>query len=159
MPILTRSGRVVIAESIASRPLHLAWGLGDGAWNSPPTESLDATELTDEVGRRTVTEVGFVVPDNAGDIVLPTGTFSRSVTPTNHLYCRTAFDFADASSAVIREIGLFSGTTVVDGLPPGKNYFLPSEIDNPGRLLHLENMVPIYRSPAIRPSFEIVITF
>lgn len=159
MPILTRSGRVVIAESIASRPLHLAWGLGDGAWSSPPAESLDATELTDEVGRRTVTEVGFVVPDNAGDIVLPTGTFSRSVTPTNHLYCRTAFDFADASSAVIREIGLFSGTTVVDGLPPGKNYFLPSEIDNPGRLLHLENMVPIYRSPAIRPSFEIVITF
>lgn len=159
MPILTRSGRVVIAESIASRPLHLAWGLGDGAWASPPAESLDATELTEEVGRRIVTEVGFVVPDNAGDIVLPTGTFSRSVTPTNHLYCRTAFDFADASSAVIREIGLFSGTTVVDGLPPGKNYFLPSEIDNPGRLLHLENMVPIYRSPAIRPSFEIVITF
>lgn len=159
MPILTRQGRVVIAESIAARPLHLAWGVGDGAWNAPPSESLDATALMSEVGRRTATEVGFVVPDTAGEIVLPTGTFTRSITPTNHLYCRIAFDFADAPSSVIREVGLFSNTQVVAGLPLGQNYFLPAEVASPGRLLHLENLVPIYRSPSIRPSFEIVITF
>lgn len=159
MPILTSTGRVVIAESISLRPIHLAWGLGDGAWTSPPAEALGATALINEIGRRKVTEVGFVVPDIAGEIVLPTGTFTRSLTPTNHLYCRTEFDFADASSSVIREIGLFVGTTVVGGLPPGQNYFTPAQIATPGKILHLENLAPIYRSSAIRPSFEVVITF
>lgn len=159
MPILTKSGRVVIAESIAVRPLHLAWGAGDGAWITPPAEDVNATALEDEVGRRTATEVAYVVADVAGDIVLPTGTFSRSLTPTNNLYVRTAFDFADASSSVIREIGIFVGSTMVGGLPGGQQYFIPAEVATPGRLLHTENLGPIYRSPAIRESFEVVITF
>lgn len=159
MPILPSSGRIVIAESIAARPLHLAWGAGDGDWLTAPSEDSSATALQDEVARRIATEVAFVVPDPDGDIVLTTGKFSRSVEPTNNLYVRTAFDFADASSTVIREIGLFSGTVTDSGLPPGQQYFLPAEVTDPGRLLHLENLVPIYRSPAIRESFEVVITF
>lgn len=159
MPILTKSGRVVIAESVGARPLHLAWGTGDGAWVTPPSEDVNATELQDEVARRTASEITFVVPDVAGDIVLPTGTFSRSVTPTNHLYVRTSFDFADAASTVIREIGIFSNTETDPGLPAGQKYFTPAEVVSPGRLLHLENLAPIYRSPAIRESFEVVITF
>ena len=159
MPILTKSGRVVIAESIAARPLHLAWGSGDGVWTVPPSESTNATALISEVGRRLATEVAFVVSDVAGDIVLPTGTFSRSVTPTHHLYVRAADGFADASSSVIRQIGIFSNTETNPALPPGQQYFLPADIVDPGRLLHLENLGPIYRSPAIRESFEVVITF
>lgn len=159
MPILTKSGRVVIAESIAARPLHLAWGTGDGAWLTPPSESVNATGLQSEIGRRVASEVAYVVPDENGDIVLPNGKFSRSGTPTNHLYVRTSFNFVDASSSVIREIGLFSGTVAQSGLPDGQQYFTPGEISSPGRLLHLENLAPIYRSPAIRPSFEVVVTF
>lgn len=159
MPILTTSGRVVIAESIAERPVHLAWGTGDGAWVSPPSEDAAATELLNEIGRREASEVSYVVPDSGGDIVLPTGVYSRSVTPTNHLYVSTNFDFADASSSVIREIGLFVGTEVIGGLPVGQKYFVPAEVDAPGRLLHLENLAPIFRSPAIRENFEVVITF
>jgi hypothetical protein len=159
MPILTKSGRVVIAESIAARPLHLAWGTGDGAWMTPPSEDANATALEHEVGRREATEVAYVVADPAGDILLPTGTYRRSVTPTNNLYVRTNFDFADASSSVIREIGLFVGTLPIAGLPAGQSYFLPAQVSAPGRLLHLENLQPIYRSSAIRESFEIVVTF
>ena len=160
MPILTKSGRIVIAESIALRPLHVAWGIGDGAWSAPPSEDSNATTLIQEIGRRTVTEVGFASLDPAGDIILPTGArFVRSVTPTNNLYLRTAFDFSEASGAVIRQIGVFAGTTFVSGLPSGQQYFSPSEVATAGRLLHLENFVPIYRAPAIRESFEVVITF
>lgn len=160
MPILTKSGRVVIAESIAQRAIHLAWGTGDGVWTTtPPSENPDATALQAEVGRRVATEVAYVNPDAGGDIVLPTGTFSRSVTPTRNLYVRTAFDFAEASSSAIREIGIFVGTVTNVGLPPGQQYFTPGQITNPGRLLHLENKAAIYRSPAIRESFEVVITF
>lgn len=159
MPILTKSGRIVIAESIAARSLHLAWGTGDGAWTTPPAENPDATALQAEIGRRLPTEVAFVLPDGTGDIVLPSGTFKRSATPTKNLYVRTGFDFAEASSSVIREIGLFSGSTTDTGLPPGQQYFTPGQVTSPGRLLHLENLAPIFRSPAIRESFEIVVSF
>lgn len=159
MAILTKSGRVVIAESIKARDIHIAWGLGDGAWTVPPSEDSEATELMDEVGRRAATEVSYVVPDVAGDIIQPSGRFSRSVTPTNHLYIATTFDFGDASSSEIRESAVFVGTELVGGLPPGQQYFPPSDVAAPGRLLHLENLAPIYRSPAIRESFEVIITF
>ena len=159
MAILTEEGRVVIADSISIRPIHLAWGLGDGVWLTAPPEDAGATGLLDEVGRRTATQVQFVVPDVAGEIVLPSGSFTLSGTPTNHLFISTQFDFADASSSVIREIGVFVGTELIAGLPPGQEYFVPAEIDGPGRLLHIENIDPLYRSPAIRESFQIVITF
>lgn len=159
MPILTKSGRVVIAESIAIRPLHLAWGSGDGAWLTPVSENINAEALLVEVGRRTVSEVAYVIADAAGDIVLPTGRFSRSETQTNNLYLRTAFDFADGSGSVIREIAIFAGAETDPALPEGQRYFTPDQLVTSGRMLHVENLVPIYRSPAIRESFEVVITF
>jgi len=159
MPILTKSGRVCIAESVSLRAVHIAWGTGDGSWVTPPSEDPNATALLTEIGRRTADTVAFVVPDVAGAIVLPTGSFSLSVTPTNNLYIKTSFDFADASSSVIREIGIFIGSVMVGGLPGGQRYFAPSDVADPGRLLHLENIEPIFRSPAIRESFESVITF
>lgn len=159
MPILTNSGRVVIAESIAARPVHLAWGSGNGSWVTPPSEDSNATALLNEIGRREATEVGYAVPDAGGDIILPTGTFSRSLTPTNHLLVVTNFDFADAQSSVIREVAIFVGSTMVGGLPIGQKYFVPAEVATPGRLMHIENIAPIFRSPAIRENFEIVITF
>lgn len=160
MPILAKSGRVVIAESIAARPVHLAWGTGNGLWTTVvPAEDADATSLMNEVGRRTADEVSYVVPDPAGTIVLPTGSFSPSVTPTNHLYIRARFTFTDAPSSVIRELAAVVGSVPVAGLPAGQRYFTPAQIAQPGRLLHLEHFQPIYRSPAIEESFEIVITF
>ena len=159
MPILTKSGRVAIAESIALRPVHIAWGLGDGAWLTAPSENPNALALQEEIGRRTANNVGFVVADPVGDIILPTGRFTRSVTPTNMLLVEVSFDFSDASSSVIREFAVFVGTEVVAGLPEGQRYFVPSEVSNPGRVLHLENSPPIFRSPEIRPGFKIVVVF
>lgn len=160
MPILTRSGRVAIAEAVKSRPMHLAWGIGNGSWTTTfPAEDSDATALISEVGRRQVTETAYVVPDPAGDIVLPTGKFKRSLTPTNSLYVSTQFDFLDAQGSEIREIGIFIGCTTNPALPPGQQYFAPGDVVNPGILLHLEHFAPIYRSPAIRELFEVVIVF
>ena len=159
MAILTKSGRVAIAESLSIRPLHLAWGTGDGAWVTPPAEDAEATQLLGEVGRRVAAEVAFVEADPAGDIVLPTGKFKRSATPTRNLCVRATFDFTEAQSSVIREVAVFVGATTNPALPSGQEYFLPSDLVTPGRLLHLENLPPIFRSPAIRESFEIVVAF
>lgn len=159
MAILPKSGRVTIAESIAAQPIHLAWGAGDGSWVTPPSEDNNAVALITELARRTATEVGYVTPSPTGDILLPSGRFARSVTPTNSLYIRTQFDFADAQNSVIREIGVFVGTEVQSGLPVGQNYFTPGQIVDPGRLLHIENLAPIIRDLTIRESFEVVVSF
>ena len=116
---LTNTGRAAIASAIASRPLHLAWGTGDPAWDADDASLpslVNATALTAEVGRRLATAVGYVEPDDEGDIVIPVATGSGNATnkrykqvagPTPYLYIRVNFNFEDASSAIIREVGVF----------------------------------------------------
>ena len=159
MTLLVQSGRIAIAEALASRPLHLAWGIGDGSWTVPTAESISVTSLISEVGRRTIVDIGYVVPDVAGLIMLSEGNFTLSGSPTKYLYLKTEFDFADASSSVIREIGIFAGSTMVGGLPGGQRYFVPADVATPGVMVSVQHLVPIYRSPAIRENFEIVIQF
>jgi hypothetical protein len=160
MGIITRSGRTVIAESIAALPIHLAVGTGDGAWTSPPTESQNATALLTEVGRRVATSVEYAVPDVDGELVFPDGSkYSISESPTSNLYLRFDLDYPDASSAVLRESGVFVGSTMVGGLPGGQKFFLPNQVATPGRLLRLENFAPIFRSLVTRDDFQVLITF
>ena len=159
MAILVSKGREVIAESLAARTMHLAWGSGDGSWITPPSESSGATALLNEIGRRLPTIVGYVVPDVAGAIVLPDGRkYTISGTPTNNLYLTFNFDYLDAPSSVIREVGVFVGGTVVSGLPGGQKYFTLAQVATPGKLLYLENYAPIFRNPSKQENFDIVIT-
>lgn len=164
MPILTQSGRVAIAEAISLRPLHLAWGSGDGAWLVPPAENNDATALQAEVGRRTVTTVEYVVPvldeEDPAEIEISTGRFNLAApgVKTNHLLLTTSFDFVDAVGAQIRELAIFAGTTLVAGLPPGQQYFTPAQVLEPGRLVYIEHIPPIFRSSVTRETFKLVIT-
>lgn len=161
MAILTKSGRTAIASAISKLPLHLAWGTGDGTWVTPPSESVDATGLMAEVGRREVTQWLFVVPDEAGAINIGSSKFSPSPSnaPTRYLYVETNFDFVEASGVVIREVAVFSDTQLIAGLPGGQKYFVPSDVDDPGIMVYLENITPIFRSPAIQENFRTVIIF
>jgi hypothetical protein len=126
--------------------------------DTPPPD-VTQTSLLGELGRRAVDEVAFVVADDAGAIVAPTGRFTLSATPTNHLFVRVRFEFEDAPDAVIREQGLFVGTTTNPALPAGLRYFEPAAITDPGILLIVQNTVPIIRQPSTRETFEFVVTF
>lgn len=167
---LTNTGRAAIAKAIASRPLHLAWGTGDSAWDAEGAtlpSLVDATALTSEVGRGLATAVGYVEPDEEGDIVIPVATGSGTATnkryrqvtgPTAYLYIRVNFNFEDASSATIREVGVFMDTVTAKGLPEGQRYFTPGEISDPGLLLAAEILTPaIARSPSVRQTVEFVL--
>lgn len=170
---LTSTGRAAIAKAIAARPLHLAWGSGDATWDAPgftPPSLIDATGLTNEIGRRTPNRIGFVVPDEAGDIIIPVSAGAegavqearyRLVTdgsPTPYLYVQTHYNYGDASNSVIREMGLFMDTEFVEDLPPGQRYFTPAEIASPGLLLAAQIIVPpINRSPSVRQTVEFVL--
>lgn len=160
MPAKTNAGRVAEAMLVAGQPIHIAWGTGDPDWDTQPEpEPLDATALIAEVGRRTATQVGYVVPDDAGEIETPQGNYRLSATPTRHLYVRVVFSFGDALDQHIREIGVFVGTQTIGGLPLGQRYFTPDQIANPGTLYLLDRSQSFQRNGATRPGFEYVLPF
>lgn len=170
---LTHQGRAAIAKAISEQPLHLAWGIGNPAWDAPDAalpSLINATALVNEVGRRLPNRIGFVEPDEAGDIIIPVSAGAegavqearyRLVTsgePTPFLYIQTNYDYADASNVVIREMGVFMDTELIDGLPEGQRYFVPAEIQNAGLLLAVQIILPpINRSPSVRQTVEFVL--
>ena len=160
MAILVDAGRIAIAQAVKDQSIYLAWGSGDVAWDTTPVpEPTDATALVAEIGRRVVTAAEFCTPNSGGDIIVPPGRFSVSSTPTRYLFLSFTFDFNDAPSAIIRELGVFLGTTLKSTVPPGTEYVVPSQIQLPGNMLQLERIGRLERSNAIRQRFEFVIQF
>ena len=160
MAILVTSGRTAIADTIRDSTIFMGWGSGLAAWDTNfVIEQTSKTQLVTPVGFRRLTESAFCTPDPNGTIVVPTGSFIVSQTPTNHLYLRFTFDFEDSPTAQIRESAVFLGTVTQAGLPLGQNYFSPAQVTNPGTMLVAENVPRINRTPATRETFEFVVTF
>ena len=160
MPAKQLDGRIGLAELVAAKPIYIAWGAGDAAWDTvPQPEPVDGTGLVAEIGRRLATQVGYVLPAPAGEIETPQGNYTISAQPTRYLYIRTVFAFDDAPTAHIRELAVFYGSVPVGGLPDGQRYFVPAQIADPGRLLLLDRSQNFERNGAVRPSFEYVLPF
>ena len=161
MAIITIPGRAGIARSISSNQLFVAWGRGSEEWTTSERVEEDPTQtgLFREVGRRLVDETYYVVGDDQGTLVTPSGRWRISESPTHQLYVRAQFDYADGNGYTIREYGLFLNTVVADNLPAGQRYFLPTDIEDPGELLMLENCVPLIRTGDTRHTCSFVVTF
>jgi hypothetical protein len=147
--IITREPAGLISPGAT---VNVAWHIGR------PAEDKAATALRAEVGRRLVVAKQFVVPDAAGVIEVPEGRFSPSATPTNHIHVLCRFGYGDAPNAVIRELGVFLGTTILPTVPEGEVYLLPQDVAAPGWLMALQHVAPLFRSPDVRQSFEFVLT-
>lgn len=159
MAVLVTRGRAKLAELVKAQALFFAWGSGEASWDSAqPGESILAEGLTTELGRVAVSVAAYAEPDEAGDIQVPTGRFVLTDGPSNHLYLRCDFGYEDAPDAVIREVGLFTDTIVSPGLPEGRRYYTPSEIDDPGAMLALEHFPGVPRNNMFRQQFEFVLT-
>lgn len=160
MQTLQDAGRIALAKSLAAMPVHIAWGRGDGAWPAPPATPADRTTLLDEIGRRTVVDVGYAVPGTAQDhdIEMPGQVYYKtSPVPTPFLLLRTTFGFGDAQGETVRECGVFFGTVAKAGVPPGQRYLTPAEVENPGTVYCLEYRSPVLRSGTTKATEEIVI--
>ena len=124
-----------------------------------PTEATSSAALANEVGRRIATQVDFCTPNNAsGSIVVPTGRFDVSSTPTNNLYMRFVYDFADAAGEVIREQAVYIDTVTDASLPSGQTYFDATDVTTQGTLLVIQHSPAITRLSSTRETFEFVIT-
>lgn len=174
MGILTEAGRAAMAKAIKEQGLFLALGRGNPDWgNEPPPDDPTRTELLDEIGRRAAQSVIYVTPDEEGSISVPINIvhggegeapiveysrYSVSDTPTRHLYLTFSLDYADAYGETVRELGLFVGAVLKDGLPPGKMFFTLGDFDDPGLLFEIENREPITRQVNTREVFSWVIS-
>jgi len=161
MAVLQEAGRIALARAVAAQPIHLAWGRGLPAWDAvPQPEPNNATTLVDEIGRRTVTQVGYAVPDADGEIELPSGDrYTASAVPTRWLYIRFTFNYADAEGQTIRELGVFLGTQAAPGVPAGQRYLTPGEVAVSGELYALERLPKFTRSGDVRQVFDYVLPF
>lgn len=158
--ILTLSGRTTIATAIKARTAHMAWGSGNTAWgSSPPSPSASDTALVAEVGRRKANQIEYVTPDAGGAIVVPSGNYTITSTPTLNLYFKFFFDFADGVGATIRERAIFLDTVAANGVPAGQFYLTPAQVANPGTMLVIDRNAPIVREVTTRQLFEFVVTF
>lgn len=168
---LTTAGRAAFALSVSKQALHVALAQGDPAWDNEDAvlpDTVTMTALTNEMGRRVPNIVGFVTPDENGGIVISEGLGAdgaaitsryRMVTePSPYLYVQVAYDLTDAPTGIIRQMGIFVGCTVKEGLPPGQRFFVPDEIAEPGLLLAVEILQPaIPRNPQVRQAVEFVL--
>lgn len=160
MAILTEAGRTAVAHYISEQPLHMAWGRGVEAWDITPVPiTPHETMLVSEVGRRAATSKQFVLPDADGEIVLPEGRFTISLTPTKYLFLRFQFEYQDAVGEDIREYGVFVGTVPLSSVPSNTKYLLPDQIEDPGRMLVAERVTKYPRADNRRELFSYVIQF
>lgn len=161
MATLQNDGRIGDTEAFVNLPIFIAWGRGDPDWDeTPEPEPINATALEDEVGRRLATQVQFVVPDEEGEIELPSARYSVSAEPSKWAHVRVVFDFEDAVGETIREIGVYYSSVPVEGLPSGLRYFTPEQIAEQGRLKVLHRLAnPIVREGGVRQTFEYVLPF
>lgn len=112
-----------------------------------------------ELGRRVATDRSFVIRDDNGPIIAEGTRWSRVSYPTENLFLQFAFEGSEAINSSIYQTMLFIGTVAADGVPPGKQYLLPSEVKDKGTPYMVENHQPFPRNSGKREIFEYVITY
>ncbi|PID66588.1 MAG: hypothetical protein CR975_02110 [Gammaproteobacteria bacterium] len=161
MTKITDAARQWLATLLLEKPIYLAWGEGLPTWDNDDktTEVLEGlTGLENEIARRRIAITGYVVPDSNGDIQTPDGNYRLSAEPTNFLYFKCVFDFADDTAATIRELGIFIDGSVDDSLPAGQQYFTPEQVTEPGVLFGAARFSDdIVRNATTRHIFEFVL--
>lgn len=158
--VLVNDGRVLLAEAIKNRPSFLGLGTGEAAWSDdPPPPPASLLELVTPVGYKAAKQVSYVTPDEAGEIVLPTGKYNYSETPTNYLYYKFDLDYADGGTSDLREWHVYVDAATVVDLPVAQTWFTPEQMQVRGRLLLAERRKPMPFDSTVRAVFEFVVIF
>lgn len=161
MLFLMNSGRIALAQAVAARPITVAIGRGLPAWDALP-EPPPATEtaLVDEVGRRLVTDIQFVIPDPDGGIEMPSGNrYTIVAQPSPYLFISATFGYSDAVGEPIREVGVFLDAQMVAGLPSGQRYFSADQVANGGLAYGIERRALSTRTGSVSTLEQFVLPF
>lgn len=156
--IYPNEGRKFMAYSLQqlASSVYVAWGNGSAGWDTTPVAAtVSDTGLVAEHGRRKAAQVAFATVNAGGTIILDSGTYSLSVSPTNLLYVLGQFTLTDAVGEIIREVGVFGGT-VLNGGVSDTSYVLPAQ-RTAGYLMAVNRFTKFTRTNTARQNFEFVI--
>lgn len=163
MATLQEDGRIALAAGHGRTAR--AFGLGPwparlGRRGRAPTQQRHRPGGRSGSGRL-ATFVGYVQPDAAGEIELPSGSkYAVVAGPTRWLYVRVVFNTRGARGRRNHPgTGHHLRRSPVGGLPAGQRYFTPAQIAQPGRLYTLERVPAFTRNGAVRQTFEYVLPF
>ncbi len=159
--VLTETGHISLAEVMFAKEFWLAWGdVPDGQeWlDTPPTEDTSSIELLAEVGRIKNLVKEYVILDENGVIEVDNLTWTISASRTKYIYLKFTFDQTQNSTDEIYQLGLF--TDVVPSVGhEADEYLQPTNIDDEGNILLIENQPVLFRNSATRETYEYIITF
>ena len=108
----------------------------------------------------------MVIQDDSGELEYR-GTKWKVVLPENAVaqgarwvYVSTYLYYTELpTTAVYRQVGIYSGLTKAEGVSNSKYALLPSDVSNAGLLEVIDNRKPEYRSGDMREYLKILIEF
>ena len=154
--VLVNDGRVLLAEALKDRPVLFGIGGGLSEWGEeePPAAALDSIGLVTPIIYKSAHVVQYVTPSPTGEVVLASGRYAVSETPTNHLNFQLMLDYGDVTEDV-REIHVYVDPT----LAAGQQLFTPTELESTGRLLVSERRKALTFDGNVGAMINQVVTF
>lgn len=164
--VMTNVGHVAIATAVKNADFWLCLG-GlpedfESPWtikDDPPAFDPEATELLLPYGYRKATRVLFAYEDPNGIIVVAGKRWSVTEEPTKHVYLEFIFDNEDIVGKTIYQKGIFMNLKPKEGIPEGKLFLLPDEVEDKGILVFGQNIKPFYSDEGVRQFHHFVLTF
>lgn len=156
--ILPVAGHETIAGLIKASDVYIAWGglppTYVNPWTTSPPLPVPSDGMLKTLGYRKANQVEFVELNPAGPIEVDRVKWSTA-TKSRHLYISTIWDEADDPDAIIYQVGIFLNAKEPALL--ANKYCTAVQMENPGKLLTLCNVSPIYRSVNARESRKLII--
>lgn len=117
--LVTTAGKILRAQLLAQSVTWCALGIGNWAdKENPPLETVGATELASEYGRKRIARVAYLeLDDDLGTITWNDHLYKEVAGPTPITAFFTTFTEAEAIGVSITEIGLFGGNVITTTSP------------------------------------------
>lgn len=133
--------------------------------SKPPEPDTNTAKLDGVIGFKKVEVAYMVVPDETGTIAYRDKTW-KVVPPdkamelkAKHVYLETYIRYDELPLGEYRQIGVYTGLKLADGVSPAKFNLLPSEVASHGVLEALDNRKASPREEDQKEKISLVIEF
>lgn len=169
MSVSTVASHVKRALSFFNDPA-IYLGIGkSSAWaddNNPPAPDTNATTLLELIGFRKADNVYMVVQDNTNGTIAYQNTKWSIVTPSNAytqgakwVYVSATINYDELPLGYYRQVGVFSGLQLANGVSGSQLALLPAQVSNVGTLEVIDNRQPSNRQTNQKETLSVVIEF
>lgn len=133
---------------------------------NPPTPDTGASDLEGVIGYKKVETIYMVVPDEENGTIAYKDTKWRIV-PADQVvaegarwvYLDATIRYDELPLGFYRQVGVYTGLEVADGINPSKYNLLPSEVSDNGVLEVIDNRQPSNRQSDQKEKLSLVLEF